>query len=99
MHYYKQYVNHMLRFYARYCDKDLKNFKKEPDVKNWKIAERVLSELPEEDRNVIIEVYRCRNTLENNVQEVSKKLGVNRDIIWTIINKVSKKIAKEKELI
>lgn len=99
MKYYSQYVNHMLRFYARYCDKNLENFKKPVNAKNWQAVKTVLDKLPENDRNVIIEVYRRRDTLADNIYEVSKELGIDQDVIWIMLNKVTKKIAQERELI
>ena len=99
MKYYSQYVNHMLRFYARYCDKNLESFKKSTDMKNWLAVKTVLDKLPEKDKNVIIEVYRRRDTLGDNIYEVSKELGIDQDVIWTMLNKVTKKIAQERELI
>ncbi len=99
MKYYSQYVNHMLRFYARYCDKNLENFKKSTDIKNWLAVKTVLDKLPEKDKNVIIEVYRRRDTLADNIYEVSKELGIDQDVIWSMLNKVTKKIAQERELI
>ena len=100
MRYYSEYVNHMLRFYARHHDKkDNLKFQKKVDEKNWSIVEKNLDGLSEKDRNVIIEVYKRRDTLSDNVYEVSKELGINQDVIWVIISKLSKKIAKERELI
>jgi len=100
MKYYSQYVNHMLRFYARYCDKKLEeNFKKPVDAKNWQVVKSVLDKLPENDRNVIIEVYRRRDTLGDNIYEVSKEFNIDQDVIWTMLNKITRKIAKERELI
>jgi len=101
MNYFKNYVNHMLRFYARYHDKkDISDFKKkEADLKNWITVKTILDSLPDAERNVIIEVYKRRDTLSDNVYEVSKELGINQDIIWNILNKVTRKIAKERELI
>jgi len=89
----------MLRFYARYYDKDLKSFKKSTDMKNWFAVKIVLDKLPEKDKNVIIEVYRRRDTLADNIYEVSKELGIDQDVIWTMLNKVTKKIAQVRELI
>jgi len=89
----------MLRFYARYCDKNLESFKKSTDVKNWLAVKTVLDKLPEKDKNVIIEVYRRRDTLADNIYEVSKELGIDQDVIWSMLNKVTKKIAQERELI
>ena len=89
----------MLRFYARYCDKNLESFKKSTDVKNWLAVKTVLDKLPERDRNVIIEVYRRRDTLADNIYEVSKEFGIDQDVIWSMLNKITKKIAQERELI
>jgi len=89
----------MLRFYARYCDKNLESFKKSTDMKNWLAVKTVLDKLPEKDKNVIIEVYRRRDTLADNIYEVSKELGIDQDVIWIMLNKVTKKIAQERELI
>jgi len=99
MKFYSSYINHMLRFYARYCDKNLESFKKSTDVKNWLAVKTVLDKLPEKDKNVIIEVYRRRDTLADNIYEVSKELGIDQDVIWSMLNKVTKKIAQERELI
>jgi len=99
MKFYSSYINHMLRFYARYCNKNLENFKKPVDVKNWQAVKTVLDKLPEKDKNVIIELYRRRNTLADNIYEISKELGIDQDVIWTMLNKVTKKIAQERELI
>ncbi len=89
----------MLRFYARYYDKNLESFKKSTDMKNWFAVKIVLDKLPEKDKNVIIEVYRRRDTLADNIYEVSKELGIDQDVIWTMLNKVTKKIAQVRELI
>lgn len=99
MRYYDEYVNHMIRFYVRHCDETDLKFKKEIDEKNWWIVKKILDDLPEKDKNVIIKVYELRDTLSDNVYAVSKELGISQDVIWTIISKLSKKIAKERELI
>ena len=99
MKYYSSYINHMLKFYARYCDKNLESFKKSTDIKNWLAVKTVLDKLPEKDKNVIIEVYRRRDTLADNIYEVSKEFGIDQDVIWSMLNKVTKKIAQERELI
>lgn len=92
------YVNHMLRMYARNCGKQ-DNFQKEIDRRNFQTVEKVLNDLPEWDRNVIIEVYRGRDTLSDNVYRVSKKFKADQGVVWTMLGKVTKKIAKERELI
>jgi len=88
----------MLRLYARNCGKQ-GNFQKEIDRRNFQTVEKVLNDLPEWDRNVIIDVFRRKEPIENTVREVSKKFGTNPDVVWTVLSKVSRKIAKERELI
>ena len=80
MNYFKNYVNHMLRFYARYHDKkDISDFKKkEADLKNWIAVKTILDSLPE--KKCYIEVYKRRDTLSDNVYELSKN-RINQDII------------------
>lgn len=97
MRYYSEYVNHMLRFYARFPE--ISAFKNKTDKENWITVKTILDNLSDAERNVIIEVYKRRDTLSDNVYELSKELGINQDIIWTILNKVTRKIAKERELI
>ena len=100
MSYFKNYVNHMLRFFARYHDqKNNFKFKKNIDYKNWCIVQSVLNSLPEKDRNVIIEVYRRGDTIPDNIYHVSKEIGIKQDTVWSNLKKVTKRIAEERELI
>jgi len=69
------------------------------DKENWRCVVRVLDKLPERDKNVIIEVYRRGNTLPDNIYWVAKELKVEQDMIWTLVSKVTKKIARERGLI
>jgi hypothetical protein len=100
--FYADYINHMLRFYARNVQSGnvvrLK-FKSEVDKLNWRSVNRVLHNLPERDRDIIIEVFARGDTLADNIYEVSKELVINQDIIWTLVSKVTNKIAKDRRLI
>ena len=100
--FYANYVNHMLRFYARTVrsgDVMRLIFKSEIDELNWLSVIKVLYKLPERDKDIIIEVFGRGDTLADNIYEVSKELGVNQDTIWSLVSKVTKKIAKERGLI
>jgi len=100
--YYADYVNRMLRFYARkvHSGEVLRmKLKKDVDKKNWRCVVRVLDKLPERDKDVIIEVYRRGDTLADNIYWVAKELKVEQDMIWTLVSKVTKRIAKERGLI
>ena len=100
--YYADYVNRMLRFYARkvYSDEVMRmELKNDVDKRNWRCVVRVLDKLPERDKDVIIEVYRRGDTLADNIYQVAKELKVEQDMIWTLVSKVTKRIAKERGLI
>lgn len=100
--FYADYVNRMLRFYARkiHSGEVLQmKFKSDVDEKNWGSVARVIDRLPEQDKYVIIEVYRRGDTLADNIYWVAKELKVEQDMIWTLVSKVTKRIAKERKLI
>jgi len=100
--FYADYVNHILRFYARTVrsgDVERLKFKSEIDKLNWRSVNRVLHNLPERDKDIIIEVFGRGDTLADNIYEVSKELVINQDAIWSLVSKVTKKIAKERGLI
>ena len=100
--FYADYVNHMLRFYARTVrsgDVMRLVFKSEIDELNWLSVIKVIYKLPERDKNIIIEVFGRGDTLADNIYEVSKELAINQDTIWSLVSKVTKKIAKERGLI
>lgn len=99
MRFYSEYVNHMLRLYVRHRRTPENELKKRADVINWETVKEVLDDLDKYDRNVIIKIYEKRDTISDNVLEVSKELNLHQDIIWTLLNKVTKQIAKERGLI
>ncbi len=94
--YYTSYINHCLRYYARY---DGNAFKSESDVKNWDACRKVMEELPDTDRNLILDVYSRRDTLSDNVYEVSLLYGINQNYLWRKLSEVQASIAKERGLV
>lgn len=93
---YADYTNYMLRFYCKTCRVDLSD---PIDKLNWLVVDKVLHRLPEEDRNVIMDVYGRCDTLSDNIYAVSKERKMNQDKIWIIVSKVTNQIAKERLLI
>lgn len=98
MRYCMEYVNHMLRFYCRYSEKDWV-FKNEIEERNWCIVKEVLDGLSGEDKNAIINLYRRNGKLVNNILEVCKDFKIPQRTLWTILTRVSKEIARKKELL
>ena len=100
--FYAEYVNHMLRFYARTVQSgDVMGLKftSEVDESNWRSVDRVLHNLPELDKYIIIEVFGRGDTLADNIYEVSKEVVINQDVIWTMLSKITYQIAKERGLV
>lgn len=100
--FYADYVNRMLRFYARKIHSSevpRMKMKNDVDKENWRCVVRVLDKLPERDKDVIIEVYGRGDTLADNIYWVAKELKVDQDMIWALVSKVTKRIAKERKLI
>ena len=97
--FYADYVNRMLRFYARKACIERAIIINPVDINNCLCVAKVLDALLEKDRDVIIEVYRRGDTLADNIYWVAKELKVKQDMIWTLVSKVTKRIAKERGLI
>lgn len=95
--YYADYVNHILRFYTRHSKRDA--FRSKADKLNYVAAERVFATLDEKEQFLLIDVYHRNDTMADNVYEVAKAREINQDEIWTLISKVSNRIAKERKLI
>ena len=96
---YADYTNHMLRFYCRTINSHNIKFKDEVNEENFRAVGKVLHGLPEEDRNVIMDVYGRGDTLSDNIYAVSKERKINQDKIWIIVSKVTNLIAKERMLV
>lgn len=97
--YYAEYVNHMLRCYARESGLSVWDNTDEVGEQNNSVVDRVLDDLPGWDRTVLINLFNRGDTLADNIYEVSQELKINQDVLWIILSKVTKKIAKERGLI
>ncbi len=94
--FYSEYVTHCMRFYARHPDP---RFKSDADKKNWLACDNTLKQFTQEDREILVTVYREGDTISDNVYEVSKKLGIKQDTVWALIGELEHKIAKRRGLI
>ena len=97
--FYADYVNRMLRFYVRKVYREGMTVRNHVDINNCICVAKVLDALLEKDRNVIIDIYERGDTLADNIYWVSKEMNVNQDMLWTLVSKVTKRIAKERGLI
>lgn len=95
--YYADYVNHILRFYARHAG--IRRYRTDADRLNYLAAERVCLRLKEVERRILKDVYSRNDTMSDNVYEVAKNYKISQDAVYALIAEVSRQIAKERKLI
>ncbi|XCH79041.1 MAG: hypothetical protein WHF31_16225 [Candidatus Dehalobacter alkaniphilus] len=95
--FYADYVNHALRFYARNELQPV--FESVSDSENYTCVSRVLSNIDKADAEILCDIFRRKDTLADNIYEVSKERNLNQDVIWTMLSKVTYQIAKERGLL
>lgn len=94
--FYSDYVNHCLRFYARHPQP---TFKSDADKKNWISCDNAFKTFKDNEREMLITIYREGDTIPDNVYQMSKKLDLKQDTIWKLITELERKVAKKRGLI
>ena len=96
--YYADYVNHCLRFYFRYFP--VKGFKNDIDKTNYTAVEKIVKKLDMTDIEVLRTVFMQDGTvISENISIAAEKHGKERKQIWSLVNYVTSKIAKERKLV
>lgn len=96
--YYADYVNHCLRFYFRYNASH--GFKNEVDKLNYNATERVVNRLESADREILKTVFTQDNlNIFENVSHATIVCHEDDKKVWSLINYVTGKIAKERRLL
>lgn len=94
---YTQYVRHALRFYSRHLY--IKEFRTEVDRLNWYACHDAIQGYSSREKDILVCVYGERDTLGDNVYNVSIKSGVNQDLIWSMMRDYERKVAVARKLI
>lgn len=94
--YYSDYVTHCMNFYARYPNP---TFRTEIDKLNWKACDYAIRKFSPVDREILLSIYRERDSLADNVYEISVSLKVNQDKVWSLISELERNVAKRRKLI
>lgn len=94
--FYSEYVRHCMRFYSRHSNP---KFKSEADKNNWTACQSALSGFSDGDRETLLTIYRGRDTIPDNVYQISKEKGIKQDIIWRLVNDLERKVAKRRGLL
>lgn len=66
---------------------------------SFECAEKALGALPEMDREMMMWVYKERDTFEDNVYNASVKYSIPQDRIWQMNDDLIRRFAKLKKLI
>ena len=95
--FYSEYVRHCMRFYSR--NLHLTRFKTPVDEENWNACHSVVLQLTEPTRDILVSVYGGRDTLADEVYNVSHKYSINQNIIWDTMKGFEKAVAIRRGLI
>ena len=94
---YTPYVRHAMRFYSRYLH--LKEFRSDTDRLNWQACHRAIQEYSPVDKDILVCVYGERDTLGDNVYQVSRKYRIHQDVVWELMREFERKVAVERGLV
>lgn len=95
--YYSEYVSHCLTFYCRYPS--LSYFRSEIDRHNWQACHIVLSSLPEDEREMVMCVYKANDAVKDSVSQVAREKRISQEKVWKTIGNVERKIAVQRGLV
>lgn len=93
---YTPYVRHALRFYSRYLH--IKEFRNDTDKLNWYACHRAIKGYTPTEKDILVCVYGERDTLGDNVFNVSRRYGVPQDVVWELMRGFESKVAAERGL-
>lgn len=91
---YADYVNMMVRRYA--LEEQLFGYVNEF---NHKCVNEELTRLTEIERNAILDMFRRKDTLTDNIYAISREQCIRQDELWTLLTTVTKRIAVRRGLI
>ena len=75
------------------------SFKKKAVENNWKACNKVISTYSDRDKEILVYIYGERDTLADNVYQMSVKYNLHQNIIWTMMADFEEKVAIERGLV
>lgn len=94
--YCSDYVNHCLRFYAKYPKPF---FRHEIDKMNWDACDKAVNELTLAEKEIIVKVYKAdAEDFTRLIREVARDYKVPTQDVWDLISTVENKVAKYRKL-
>lgn len=98
--FYADYVNHMVRAYS-VLGREGKpaEFKSEVDASNYEAVDRVLNSIAQEDKDLVLQILSKREPIAESINKFTQERGLEERAAWTLVSRVSGKIAKDRKLI
>ena len=96
--YYTDYVTHMIRFYLSTPETLQMDGKRKADIENWIAVQDVWRKIKDEDKQVLIEIYKAHYKLQDGVRMYCENKGADPHDIWVLITKTYAAIAKRRGL-
>jgi len=97
--YYSDYVNHAVRFYLTCPDVLTTAGKRKADIENWMAVQEVFYRLKDNDKQVVMDVYKMHHRLSEGVRMYCEKTGANERKTWIFLTKFSAAIARRRGLV
>lgn len=94
--FYTDYARHCLRFYARAGQP---KFKSETDRLNWTACFVVLNRYEDWLKEILLAIYRERDTVPDNVYQASIRYKIPQNKIWKEMEILERRIAKRRGLL
>nr|DAS09956.1 MAG TPA: Sigma-70, region 4 [Caudoviricetes sp.] len=92
--YVSDYVEHCMKFYARYKNPIFCN---EVDRINWNTCDKALSKLTSDKRELAIAIY--KDVSSTNIKSLAKQNNMTDGEMWRFVKQLERHIAKERGLI
>jgi hypothetical protein len=94
--YYSEFAGHCARYYVRHRDP---HFKTSIHKKDWTAARDAMGKFTEREQEWLRELYLSGDTMPDNVYQLSKREGLDQDIVWGLLQRYAHAIAKRRGLI
>ncbi len=94
--FYSEYIQHCMRFYARHPHP---TYRSDTDKQNWLACDSAIKGFGDEEREMLLTIYREGDTVPDNIYNLSRALNIKQDLIWKLVNELERKIARRRGLL
>ena len=94
---YSYYARHCAFFYAKNIHRT--SFDTEIDKNNWYACHRAIGRYSDRDKDILLRVYGMRDTLADNIYEVSQIYCIDQNVIWDLLKDFERVVGEERGLV